>query len=49
MKGYRPYSGRNRNQIKELITSRQAVISKEDIPKELSIEYLDCFNLLLQR
>ena len=41
--------GTNRKEIKELITSKQAVISKEDIPEGWSLESADCINRLLQR
>ena len=49
MKGHRPYRGRNRKEIKDCITSKQAFISKEDIPEGWSIESADCINRLLQR
>lgn len=49
MKGYRPYHGRNRKEIKENILSKQVVISKEEIPEGWSLESADCINRLLQR
>ena len=49
MKGYRPYHGRNRKEIKENILSKQVVISKEEIPPGWSLESADCINRLLQR
>ena len=49
MKGYRPYHGRNRKEIKENILSKQVVISKEEIPKGWSIESADWINRLIQR
>jgi len=49
MKGHRPYHGRNRKEIKDDVLAKQAVISKEEMPKDWSIESADCINRLLQR
>ena len=49
MNGYRPYLGRSRQEIKELINAKQAKIKKEELPNgwgELSAEFI---NSLLQR
>ena len=49
MMGRRPYLGKNRQEIKELILVRQAIIRKNDIPENWSIESADFANKLLQR
>ena len=49
MKGFRPYHGRNRKEIKENVLSKQVSISKEEIPDAWSIESADCINRLIQR
>ena len=49
MKGFRPYLGRSRNEIKELIKVKQAKIKKEELPEgwgDLAAEFI---NALLQR
>ena len=49
MLGYRPYLGRSRKEIKELIISKQAKIKNEEIPNGWSQEAVDIINKLLQR
>ena len=49
MLGFRPYLGRGRKEIKNLIISKQAKISKEELPEEWSEESREFINLLLQR
>ena len=49
MKGYRPYLGRSRKEIKDLIISKQAKIRKEDLPKGWGMVAADFINGLLQR
>ena len=49
MMGYRPYLGRSRKEIKDLIISKQARIKKEEIPKGWGIVAVDFINGLLQR
>ena len=49
MNGYRPYLGRSRKEIKELIQTKQAKIKKEDLPKGWSNIAADFINALLQR
>ena len=49
MNGYRPYLGRSRKEIKELIISKQAKIKKEELPKGWGILAAEFINALLQR
>ena len=49
MLGYRPYLGRSRKEIKELIINKQAKLKKEDIPEDWSEESMDFINKLLKR
>jgi len=49
MKGYRPYHGKNRKEIKENILSKQVVLLKEEMPDGWSLESADFINRLLQR
>ena len=49
MLGYRPYLGRSRKEIKELIISKQAKISSSDLPSTWSTSVIDFCNGLLQR
>lgn len=49
MQGYRPYLGRSRKEIKELIISRQARLKEEQLPEGWSAEVVDFINRLLQR
>ena len=49
MKGHRPYHGRNRQEIKENMLSKQVVIIKEEMPEYWSLESADCINRLLKR
>ena len=49
MKGFRPYRGRNRKEIKENILSKQVVILKEEMAEGWSLESADFLNRLLQR
>ena len=49
MLGYRPYLGGSRNEIKQLIISKQAKIEREDIPDDWSMEAVDFINRLLLR
>ena len=49
MKGYRPYLGRTRNEIKQLILNRQVKIKKDEIPENWSLDAADFINKLLIR
>ncbi|CAG9326673.1 unnamed protein product [Blepharisma stoltei] len=49
MMGKRPYTGRNRNDIKEQALSKQILLKKSDLPAGWSIESADFVNKLLQR
>ena len=49
MLGYRPYLGSSRNEIKQLIISKQARIDEDKIPGNWSIEATDFINKLLLR
>ena len=49
MLGYRPYLGRGRKEIKQLIISKQAKLVESDIPDDWSKESMDFINKLLQR
>ena len=46
MLGYRPYLGRSRKEIKELIINKQAKLREEDIPEEWSLNSMDFINKL---
>ena len=49
MLGYRPYLGRSRKEIKELIIYKQARINESEIPYSWSLESADFINKLLKR
>ena len=49
MKGFRPYLGRTRKEIKQLILNKQAKIKKSEIPENWSINSVDFINKLLIR
>ena len=49
MKGYRPYLGRSRKEIKQLILNKQAKIKKDEIPENWSLNAVDFINKLLIR
>ena len=49
MMGYRPYLGRSRKEIKDLIISKQAKIKKEELPEDWGIVAAEFINSLLQR
>ena len=49
MNGYRPYLGRSRKEIKELIQTKQVKIKNEDLPKGWSNIAAEFINALLQR
>ena len=49
MMGFRPYLGRSRKEIKDLIISKQAKIKKEDLPNGWGMVAADFINGLLQR
>ena len=49
MNGFRPYLGRSRKEIKELILAKQAKIRKEELPKGWSEIAADFINALLER
>ena len=49
MLGYRPYLGRSRKEIKELIINKQAKLREEDLPEEWSLNSMDFINKLLRR
>ena len=49
MLGYRPYLGRSRKEIKELIIYKQAKIHKDEIPNTWSLDSMDFINKLLLR
>jgi serine/threonine protein kinase len=49
MKGYRPYLGKNRKEIKEKMMSKQAKINRHDIEAGWSFESSDFINHLLIR
>ena len=49
MMGYRPYLGRSRKEIKDLIISKQAKITKEELPEGWGIVAAEFINKLLQR
>ena len=47
--GFRPYLGRSRKEIRDLIVSRQVKINNDDIPDDWSIESADFINQLIER
>ena len=49
MMGKRPYTGKNRREIKEKIIATQFIIENEKIPKDWSNDAADFINKLLQR
>ena len=49
MLGFRPYLGRGRKEIKNLIIAKQARINKEELPENWSENSMDFINALLQR
>ena len=49
MMGYRPYLGRSRKEIKELIISKQAKIREEELPSDWGMIAAEFINGLLQR
>ena len=49
MLGFRPYLGRGRKEIKQLIISKQAKLKIDDLPDDWSNESMDFINQLLQR
>jgi protein kinase A len=49
MMGRRPYTGRNRKEIREQILARQAEVRQDEIPKNWSAEAVDFINRLLVR
>ena len=49
MMGYRPYLGRSRKEIKDLIISKQAKIRREELPDGWGMIAADFINGLLQR
>ncbi len=49
MLGYRPYLGRSRKEIKQLIISKQAKLNEEDIPETWDMNAMDFINKLLIR
>ena len=49
MLGFRPYLGRGRKEIKNLIIAKQAKINREELPDDWSEDSRDFINLLLQR
>ena len=49
MLGHRPYLGRSRKEIKQLILYKQARLNESDIPNSWSLESADFINKLLKR
>ena len=49
MLGYRPYLGRSRKEIKQLIINKQAKIKNDEIPNDWSVNAVDFINKLLIR
>ena len=41
MLGYRPYLGRGRKEIKQLIISKQAKLRSDDIPEDWRLSFMD--------
>ncbi|CAG9336240.1 unnamed protein product [Blepharisma stoltei] len=49
MTGYRPYWGRNRRELKDIMLSQQVQLKRKDIPEGWSYEAADFINKLLKR
>ena len=49
MYGHRPYLGKNKHEVKQLILTKQAKIEVEDLPEDFSHEIADFINRLIQR
>jgi len=49
MLGKRPYTGKNRKEIRDLIFSKQISLRKSDLPTGWSMEAADFINKTLQR
>ena len=49
MYGHRPYLGKTKHEVKQLILTRQAEIEYEDLPEGFSNETADFINKLIQR
>ena len=49
MLGHRPYKGKNKQEVKNDILSRQVLIKQEEKPDEWSYESFDCINRLIER
>ena len=49
MKGFRPYLGKSRKEIKEKIIAKQVKISRNELEQGWSIESAECINKMLQR
>ena len=49
MYGHRPYLGKTKHEVKQLILTRQAEIDYEDLPEGFSNETADFINKLIQR
>ena len=49
MYGHRPYIGKNKHEVKQLILTKQAKIEIEDLPEDFSHEIADFINRLIQR
>ena len=47
--GHRPYIGKNKNEIKQMIITKQAKITYEDLPENYSYDIIDFVNRLIQR
>ena len=47
--GHRPYIGKNKNEIKQIIITKQAKITYEDLPENYSYDIIDFVNRLIQR
>jgi serine/threonine protein kinase len=48
MFGVRPYLGKSRKEIKELIIAKQVQIRKQDIPEDWSVEAADFINKVFE-
>lgn len=49
MLGKRPYSGKDRKDIREFVISKQLEIPKEDVPNDWSYDAMDFVNKCIQR
>ena len=49
MYGHRPYIGKNKHEVKQLILTRQAKIQNSDLPEGFSHDIADFINKLIQR